>query len=445
MTNLANQQYQGFATRPQEGAFNPFGGQPHQQQPFNPNTWSGNAPQQSAPQYSYNTVSPKLMRYAEDLYDRFNMDKTPLASMTYQQVKAEVDRLNKITPASDAQKQKIRELMDTLAKMGQPVIHDVYMIDQLTGGKEGTASKFIQQLQAEIEKNAHLVPITEGQINTLMSWYLCPDVPFENFGISRTVKLPEVSPKAWRYMYEDEFRHELATKISKQNASQFIDTFRGTVYTWRNSRISDGQFNRIRQLEQRMASLYVPKETTWALVDGEMQMVQRPINKDWNPNAYVPMMDQQLRQMSYDEASVFIDQLQSELEQPVRGTLEPSDASSRQQQLQDKHAGFNERTGVGVAHDQVMAQNKELNELIDLIFKLESICATEFWDLHELTNMDFVMGGGDKVKVIRTWRDAMEMAIDLGAITKSGLEQMCQNSQIASKIVELVEDLSELI
>lgn len=443
MTNLANQQYQGFATRPQEGAFNPFGGQPHQQQQFNPSTWNGNAPQQQRPaQYSYNTVSPKLMSYAEDLYDRFNMDKTPLATMTYQQVKAEVDRLQRITPASDAQKQKIRDLMDTLAKMGQPVLHDVYMIDQLTGGKEGTASKFIQELQAEIEKNAHLVPVTDGQINTLMSWYLCPDVPFENFGITRTVKMPEISPKAWRYMYEDEFRHELATKMTKQNASQFIDTFRGVVYTWRNSRINDQQFAYIRQLEQRMASLYVPKETQWALVDGEMQMVQRPINKDWNPSAYVPMMDQQLRQMSYQEASTFIDQLKSELEQPVGGTI---DQSTSQQELQDKHASFNERTGLGQAHDEVMAQNKELNELIDLIFKLESVCATEFWDLHELTNMDFVMGGGDKVKVIRTWRDAMEMAIDLGAITKSGLETMCQNSQIASKIVELVEDLNDLI
>ena len=434
MTNQPTTQFAGNANN---GAspFNPWGRAP-QQQEYRP----------EAPQYGgSNYISPKLMQYAQDLYRQWNLDESALFKMNYHQIQGEVQRLRKMTPASGAQKEKIKSLINILNRMGKPVEYDVYMIDQLTGGKDGTASAFINSLQAEIDKDEHLVPITDGQINTLVNWYLCPDVPFENFGITRIVKLPEISPRAWRFMEQDEFIDQLYTKMTKVDASEFIGTFKSAVYDWRNTRINDAQFNRIRQLEERMASLYVPKEVTWALVDGEMQMVSKRVDKDWNPNAYTPMLDMQLRQMSFQEASKFIDQLESELNRPTGGSLEASDETSRQQILQDKHSSFNERTGLGVAHDMVMAQQKELDTLNDIIFKLESVCATEFWDLHELTNMDFVLGGGQQIQCIRAWREAMEVAIDMDAINKNGLANMCQDSYIASKIVELVEDLGQFI
>jgi len=115
-------------------------------------------------------------------------------------------------------------------------------LDELTKGREGTASKLIQELFA-IEKECNiLLPPTDKQLDIIQDWILCPDIPFEEFSIQRTQVLNvEEGTTLWRRLTTPEFRNKISICMKRNEASKFIDDYRGVFHDWRKTRISKGK------------------------------------------------------------------------------------------------------------------------------------------------------------------------------------------------------------
>jgi len=239
-------------------------------------------------------------------------------------------------PASPRQLDKIKELETEIISAGgamKPMTQAT--LDSLTGGREGTASSLIQMLFDTRNELSETAPITEPQLKIIVEWFLCPDIPFESFSSeevydkkelandneSRTITIEidrriALEDNLWRLMTVDEFESEIKSKLTKKRASKFIDAYRGVFYDWKKTRITESQVKYIRELELRLANITTPKAVEWAFVDGEMvEMKANTVdyNDDWNPMAYQPMDELVLAQLSYEDASKWIDNLKTEL------------------------------------------------------------------------------------------------------------------------------------
>lgn len=84
------------------------------------------------------------------------------------------------------------------------------LIKKLTGGKDGSASKLIEQLLDRKRKMGNLLPPTEAQIKFLVDMFLCPDIPFEEFDIKKKRK---ISDDTYVLMTPAEFAEEVKAKI----------------------------------------------------------------------------------------------------------------------------------------------------------------------------------------------------------------------------------------
>jgi hypothetical protein len=234
-------------------------------------------------------------------------------------------------------------------------------------------------------------PASEAQISTIAEWFLCPDIPFEDFNINKKAMMPSVSPTAWRFLSIEEFKAELTAKLTRSDASRLIDAHRAVFYTWKQSRITKAQMKHIRELDERLASIESQAEVTFAVdLDGEIVEVATAKKNTYNPRAHEPLTEHQLMQLSNKEATTLIDQMKKEQTERYASI----DASPAQQDLQDKVAGFDDRTGVGRAKNENDARSNEFHRLSDLIFKLEAVAGQES-DLHDLIKEVLIDGGGN--------------------------------------------------
>lgn len=382
-----------------------------------------------------NYVSPNLMKFAKDLYRTHKLNDDALDTMTWQEVKAEVDRLQALPqPMSPAQEETLFKVLGELTELGCPVEIPSAVMKQLTGGREGSASQLIEKLFAKRFEAQQNAPLSDAQADILITWFLCPDIPFENFNIVKKAMLPEISEVAWRFITCDEFKEQLRENMTRSQASQFIDEYRGVYFDWKKTRCSTQQKNYIRQLEERMANLSSPRKVEYAIVDGKVEQVVTRQQREYNPQAYTALSDFDLEQMSYDDASRFIDQLKSELARPKRSTL-PN--TNDQQLLEEKHNKFSERTGNGRAHDKETYRIREHRKLSDFIFRLEAVVNYTNEDLHETMHELMVEGVGDVTKASDDLLAFINEALNLKAIGFSNLVNLASESTVVTQLLEL--------
>lgn len=356
---------------------------------------------------SYNSgrvspATPKQKSYYLDLCKRKKVKPADVNSFTFAEMGKEIERLNALPqPASDRQINKIVELNKEIISAGGNLKEFTQeFLDSLTGGRNGSASDLIEKLmEMRLELNDSL-PITDNQVQTLIDWFLCPDIPFESLSyeellplkpganvqesVTHTIsinKKVDLGDGKWRLMTANEFAEELKSKLTKKTASAIMNQYGSDFYAWRSTRVTKPQIELIRTLEDRLAQTHVPKEVEWAIIDGVPQQVTKPSMRDYyEPVAYDPLDELQLLQMSSEEAGEWIDRLQYELSnmQDVKPMFDEKDMNL------DAQDHINE-TNRNVS-DEVDARNKDIQNFKDLIFHVEALTGCQADEVHDLAS-----------------------------------------------------------
>lgn len=403
------------------------------------NPFEAYMPQQqtSAPRGNAFPPSAKVLAYLTDLRTRHNRSLEGLSTISYTEAQKEIDELRLLpAPASAKQLEIIRKTIAEMNEQGAKVNISEQKIASLTGGREGTASKLIDFLFTQRQRLSIEAPPSDNQIDRLVEWFACPDIPFENYGVEKKIPMPHVSEKAWRHMLPDEFKEELRTKMTRAQASQLIDAHRTDFYNWKSSRITQNQMKYIRQLDERLARVVSTQEVNYAIDnEGNIIEVGKSNANTYAPRAHEPLSDFQLMMLSVTEAEKYIDQMRSELKE----TYPSIDNSSSQQDLNDKVQSFSDRTGTGSAKTQNDARIREFSTLNDLIYKLEARIGFENAELHDMVKEVLIDGAGDSIACKNAIREFMHLAVDMTSKERAfksagALLQLTEDTEIGTKI-----------
>ena len=134
----------------------------------------------------------------------------------------------KALPASPKQMELITntvtEIRETANRAGVPQEVAKYanfcipekVLSQLTGGRDGSAGTLIDKLFAINKELRPYRALSEKQADMIVPWFLCPDVPFEDYGISKkTADGSLMTPVL--------FKAEIMAKFTASDASFFIE------------------------------------------------------------------------------------------------------------------------------------------------------------------------------------------------------------------------------
>lgn len=424
---------------------------------------TGNSYGQQSHQGRDNVNKPSIKQYSyyRDLCARKRVEAQTIDKFTFSTLRDAIDVLRQQPdPASEKQLDIIHRTLKELEDLGDTVKVSPEYIAKLTGGTGGTASLFIEKLFERRQNFADTASPSEQQLKIIVEWFLCPDIPFESISVEHTQPMKPGANVAesytdtisinrkvaldgtkWRWMTPDEFAQEVASKMSRRQASRFIDQYRGVFYDWKSTRVTANQIKYIKELENRMANLYVPKPVEMAITpDGEVMEISKSSARDYNPNAYVPMEDIHLYQLSYEQASEFIDKLKSE--------LSDRELSSVGSPYDERQQDFHDLTRAQSTKNQNDAILKEYTALSDLMYGLESINGYTHDTLHTLIRQTLMEGMDDKSLEARTMiKDFMYESLDVKngqqlAKNIGRLQTMCEASVIATEILD--EMLNEL-
>jgi hypothetical protein len=230
--------------------------------------------------------TPRQHKFYLDLCEQKR--RTPVEgyeSMSFNSLSSLIEELKDYRPVSDAQLKALNSCIERLANVG---IFPEIDIDNLTGGREGTASATLEYLFELTNKHCppESQPASDKQLEYVASMYLCPAVDFESYGIDRWVYL-ENGMK--RRPTSEEFIATLKDKFNRTTISDFINKNRAEFNEWRATRIRPGQLKHILDLLQKHGGSQVDELT--------------------------------LLQFSQEEADIYIKQLLDEIKIPVQTSL----------------------------------------------------------------------------------------------------------------------------
>ena len=361
------------------------------------------------------------------------------SKMSYEDLDVEIKALRNSYPASDNQKAKITELIAQLNEIGinvKPL--DEKELNKLTGGRNGTASALIESLIKLLSENTDKMKPTDKQLEVIVSWFLCPDVPFEDYGITRKVPIEhlesyssdlpyeeQTAQQLWRKPTPDEFAELIVQKFNRADASAFIDKYRSAFFTWKQSRCTAKQKEYIRSLEARLCDTSTTKEITFSIdAEGNINKVEshKP-QHDYNPQGYQPLSDDELDMMSVDDASKYIEILNSEIEN--KSLYKFNYQQDETLELLRKPEGY-------------AKQIEEFQNLNDLMYAFEALAGYNDDDLHEcatelVTNKEITT---EDVEQKRSYiRDFMVNLLKNNCIDFAELTKMCEKSTTAQNIL----------
>lgn len=252
--------------------------------------------------------APQKQLYAKMCMER-GIRPADTRNATWKQVDERIQKMKlMITPNQiNTIRSNIEELIELGAEITQPT--DEYL---RTLERDTTASEFISTLfKMKNEYNDKREP-SEKQLETMVQWYACPDIPFEEYNV--TLKI-ELEGGQWTRPTPEQFAEQLRTKLTRKDASELMSKYSSSFYEWRRTRITKEQMALIRQLEERLANLYTPKQVETAISpDGELIVTRHAtVKSQYNPVGYTPMDEVVLLMYSKDDAGKLIEQMQYEL------------------------------------------------------------------------------------------------------------------------------------
>lgn len=382
-------------------------------------------------------LSQKQLTFYYEVSARKGIAPKDTTSMTPFQLSQEIEHILTLpNRASENQLDMLRNLLQELVNAGVP---GVKLPPQkfYDGLNFDTASTWIQNAQNIRAKHFHILPANEMQIERLAKMYLFPEVEWESVTkqtsemvetfvapadggesqltqkkvtyteetvIQRKIYMDEErdGQRLWRYMDEEEFKSELK-KLTHQQASNLIDKYAGSFEAWSRTRITRGQKTQIRQLENRMASIFTPKEVTAFDLDQPFELELGDTNVEiesdspfqvkskkldnWNPTAYEGLKEQQLDMMSREEADIYIRQLRKELQDKELRNVGGA------QSLDYADYGIEEAR---TAKNEADARTKEFKELNNFLYGLADIVGLHF-EMVETVEID-----GRNVEMVTT-------------------------------------------
>jgi hypothetical protein len=306
--------------------------------------------------------TPRQHKFYLDLCEQKR--RTPVEGyeeMSFNSLSSLIEELKDLRPVSDAQLQALNNCLERLAKVG--IFPDID-IDNLTGGREGTASATLEYLFELTNKHCppESQPPTQKQLEYVASMYLCPAVDFESYDIDRWVYL-ENGMK--RRPTSEEFVATLKDKFDRATISDFINKFRGEFNEWRATRIRPGQLKHILNLLDKHGGSQVDELT--------------------------------LLQFSQDEADAYIKQLLDEIKVPLKPSIvndtrefaptpHTVDEAYEQQyeELQNIFFGLMMETGEEIDNIEEFLCNKEkVREWFALLLEKELISADRLLEIIE--------------------------------------------------------------
>lgn len=288
------------------------------------------------------------------------MDKriTPknISAMSQKDASAELQRVFDVPPlATEPQIKTVLALVNELIEMGiervkPPSDHF------LANVRVTQCSDVIRQLKKIKQDNLHLAPPDDAQLDRLVKLQHCMEVPFESipttkeeriespdeYGVMRLINSSIETTKCvdrriyldekivsadgskkylWRWMTADEFRAELRKKLNHSEASRILSQYEGLALKEKRTQLSEYQIKLIRQLENRLATLYVPKpvenlvDFTADSVDYTLDEKVADKSQNWNPESYQPLDEHILKMFTSRQADEYINQLKVEYEQ----------------------------------------------------------------------------------------------------------------------------------
>lgn len=313
--------------------------------------------------------SPKMVTYYLDLCTQKQVKPANTSYMTSKELQNAISTLrNMPNLATPGQITAIREVIEELIDLGSDRNHfpDAYL-SRLTGGREGQASALLQELYAERKELQVNAPPSREQIITLATWYICPDIPFEEFGIRKTVPLQEL--RAWTYednkgtgtevvpyrqMTATEFGQEITRVFKRADAQAFINQFQQVHYNWKSTRITDSQIQKIKRLEYYNNTLFagagvqVDEEGNYYREHNTGKLLYDEVTKEYTQETtkhyletnFTKLDNRTLRQYSREEANKLIMIMQLELDDRQNSFSNPYD--DIQEALEFKHTTYSE-------------------------------------------------------------------------------------------------------
>ena len=395
---------------------------------------------------STNPSAPSVKQIAayKQLCERKRVEAVDVSTFSKAELSKMIDELiARPFPPTEPQMTKITELIAELNANGVRINLSEEKLASLTGGQEGTASQLIEFLFKKKQEAGIVDGISDKQVEILVEWFLCPSIPFEDFGVSKRVLLPEISETAWRLVTPAEFEASVRENINREEASRVIDQYRAEFYAWKQTRITQKQIQFIQTLESRLANTFVPRESNVSMDhNGDIVFKESSMKDVYAPNGYEAMDVLLLAQLSADEARTHITHLQNDLSDRV--SLVAYD--ERQQEMQDKLGTYNElrQTG-GLARGVQEARVLEYHKLNDILFALDASAGMENDVLHAKLSETVLDGKGHADQFAREFKEYMlstihtkTMKADIGR-----LRSLCEASEVATAMFE--EALAELL
>ena len=395
-----------------------------------------------------NPPSKGQIKFYSDLCKQKRVKPRNVNEFTYDTMSEEIQRLLAYHPASDSQIKLINDKVKNLNKLmsnlnfteeqiqqfeedKDNVISIIILgiikkdlelepiISKLTGGMEGTASKLIEGLISVERHFNEIQPPSPNQLKLLTSMFLCPDVAFEDYGVSRKIELED---GMWRKPSPEEFAEKLKENFTYSKASEFLNKYRGQFHEWKKTRIRPEQMRYIMQLESYMGNDNTPGVVEVATtMDGEV--INLAQGKEYiNGAAFVPHTEEQLIQFSIEQASQYIDQLKAELDRVQETSfVEPE-------------IEYMELRSIDTIEDTISFEYEELNSLM---YKLEAIAGYDDEELHQAASIELIQNDSpeankeNRLKI----RNFMKELLYTDAISLYELLELTKSCPTAQKIL----------
>jgi len=285
--------------------------------------------------------------------------------------------------SSDSQQDMIINLLTEINTI-VPNSYKPLSKESLANLNSAGASSLIERLVGERRNLNEIAPATEDQATKIAGWMFCPDIPWEEYGIELKIYVTKLEYWSTEYdVPEDleirpfkavtvgQLKEQIKRKIKQKEANAMMNKYGSIFYAWSKTRMTDGQILHIRQLEERLCDISVPKQVEIA-VDFEGNPIEIQYGNSRErvyPDGYISLPDHELKQMSKQQATKFVYQLELEVKDKELG--KPGNFyGDSQQTFQEKVQVFCNQTGLGEARDAMEARTVEHRRLTDFVYAL---------------------------------------------------------------------------